>query len=83
MSEDILFKPTNRDPEIPNFSERIPEKSEIDSKIQKYLKIADKIPFEVFIDHLNLDSDFVINHLDEWGKKYNFIIIDNKIVKIK
>ena len=63
--------------------EKPPEKSEIDSKIQKYLKIADKIPFEVFIDHLNLDSDFVINHLDEWGKKYNFIIIDNKIVKIK
>ncbi|MFX0035040.1 MAG: hypothetical protein ACFE9I_05295 [Candidatus Hermodarchaeota archaeon] len=63
--------------------EKLPDKSELNSRIQKYLKISDKIPFDVFIDHLNLDSDFVINHLDEWGEKYNFKVIDNKIVKIK
>ncbi|MFX1327090.1 MAG: hypothetical protein ACFE91_02970 [Promethearchaeota archaeon] len=63
--------------------EKPPERSEIDNRIQKYLKITDKIPFDVFIDHLNLDSDFVIDHLDEWGEKYNFKLIDNKLIKTK
>ena len=61
--------------------EKIPDKLELDIRIRKYLKMADKIPFEVFVDHLKLDADYVINHLDEWGEKYNFKIIDNKIMK--
>ncbi|MFX1386567.1 MAG: hypothetical protein ACFE9M_05060 [Promethearchaeota archaeon] len=61
--------------------EKVPDKLDLDNRIRKYLKMADKIPFEVFIDHLNLDSEFVINHLDEWGEQYNFRIINNKIMK--
>lgn len=61
--------------------EKVPDKLDLDNRIRKYLKMADKIPFEVFIEHLNLDSEFVINHLDEWGEQYNFRIIDNKIMK--
>ncbi|MFX1377781.1 MAG: hypothetical protein ACFFA4_01690 [Promethearchaeota archaeon] len=61
--------------------EKIPEKVELDNRIRKYLKRADKIPFNVFIEHLKLDNEFVINNLDEWGEKYNFRLIDNKIVK--
>ncbi len=60
-----------------------PEKSDLDNKIQNYLKRSDKIPFEVFLDHLNLDSEFVIKHLNEWGEKYGFMLIDNKIIKNK
>ncbi|MCK4382410.1 MAG: hypothetical protein KAW66_03870 [Candidatus Lokiarchaeota archaeon] len=63
--------------------ENPPEKAEINEKIRKYLKIADKIPFNVFVDHLNLDTEFVINQLDDWGEKYKFLFIDNKIVKVK
>ena len=63
--------------------ENPPEKAEINEKIRKYLKIADKIPFDVFIDHLNLDTEFVINQLDDWGEKYKFLFIDNKIIKVK
>ncbi len=63
--------------------ENPPEKAEINEKIKKYLKIADKIPFNVFVDHLNLDTQFVINQLDEWGEKYKFLFIDNKIIKVK
>ncbi len=58
-----------------------PDKDDLDNRIRKYLKRADKIPFNVFIDHLKLDDDFVIKNLDKWGEKYNFSLIDNKIVK--
>ncbi len=63
--------------------EKLPAKSELDYKIKKYLKISDKIPFNVFLEHLKLDSDFVVNHLDEWGQQYGFVLIDNKIIKVK
>ena len=63
--------------------ENPPEKAEINERIKKYLKIADKIPFNVFVDHLNLDTEFVINQLDDWGEKYKFLFIDNKIIKVK
>jgi len=58
-----------------------PDEAEIDEKIRKYLKSADNIPFNVFIKHLNLDTDYVVNHFEEWGEKYNFVFDDNKIVK--
>jgi len=63
--------------------EKPPSQLDIDYKIKKYLKISDKIPFNVFIEHLKLDTDFVIDHLDEWGEIYGFMFIDNKIIKVK
>lgn len=63
--------------------EKPPDEGELFEKIEKYLKISDKVPFEVFVEHLQLDKEFVINHLEIWGKKFNFQIIDNKITKIK
>jgi len=63
--------------------ENPPEEAEINERIKKYLRIADKIPFNVFVDHLNLDTEFVINQLDDWGEKYKFLFIDNKIIKVK
>lgn len=61
--------------------EKVPDKEDLKNKITRYLKRADKIPFEVFIDHLKLDAEYIIKHLDELGDQYNFKIIDNKIIK--
>lgn len=63
--------------------EKSPDEAELYDKINKYLKISDKIPFEIFVDHLQLDRDFVISRLDSWGKRFNFLIINNKITKIR
>ncbi|MCK4688238.1 MAG: hypothetical protein KAT66_08905 [Candidatus Lokiarchaeota archaeon] len=63
--------------------EKFPEKRDLDNRIKKYLKRANKIPFEIFIKHLKLDTDFVINNLDEWGEFYNFVLVDNKITKVE
>lgn len=61
--------------------ENPPESLDLDKRIRKYLKRADKIPFNTFIDHLKLDKEFVIDHLDEWGEKFDFMFVDNKIIK--
>ena len=61
--------------------ENPPEQNEIIKKISKYLKISDQIPFNVFLDHLNLDRDFVISQLDDWAERFDFMFIDNKIIK--
>ena len=62
--------------------ENPPEGMDLDNRIRKYLKRADRIPFNIFVDHLKLDTEFVINNLDEWGEKYDFMFVDNKIIKI-
>lgn len=61
--------------------ENPPESSELIKKINKFLKISDQIPFNVFVEHLNLDTDFVISQLDDWADKFDFMFIDNKIIK--
>ncbi|MHA1988604.1 MAG: hypothetical protein ACW98D_18380 [Promethearchaeota archaeon] len=63
--------------------EKPPDEVELFEKIDKYLEISDKIPFEVFVEHLQLDKEFVITRLELWGNKFNFQIIDNKITKMK
>ncbi|MFX1312711.1 MAG: hypothetical protein ACFFHD_08880 [Promethearchaeota archaeon] len=63
--------------------EQLPEKAELDKKIKIYLKRADNIPLNIFLEHLKLDLDFVIDHLEEWGAKYNFKLINNYIIKDK
>ncbi len=62
--------------------EHPPEEIKLNETIKNYLKISDKIPLDIFIDHLNLDKDFVVRNLEEWADKFKFLIIDNKIVKI-
>jgi len=63
--------------------ENPPNASDIDLRIKKYLAISDKVPFNVFVEHLKLDVDFVITHLEEWAEKYNFKFIENKIIKFE
>jgi len=63
--------------------ENPPNESDIDLRIKKYLTISDKVPFNVFVEHLKLDVDFVVTHLEEWAEKYNFKFIENKIIKFE
>jgi hypothetical protein len=77
-NDDLLDKLRSR-----KRKENPPSESNIDDKITKYLTVSDKIPIHIFVEHLKLDIEFVVNHLEEWGKKYAFRFIDNKIVKIK
>ena len=53
--------------------EKPPEQNELIKKIRNYLKISDQVPFDVFIDHLDLDADFVVNQLDDWAEKFDLL----------
>ncbi|MFX0142688.1 MAG: hypothetical protein ACFE9C_01315 [Candidatus Hodarchaeota archaeon] len=84
---EYFFNDSKNDPLLDKLRTRkkkelIPDKEDLNNRIIKYLKTADKIPFNVFIDHLKLDHEFVIDHLNEWGEKYDFKLIDNKIIKL-
>ena len=83
---EYFFNDTKNDPLLEKLrarkrKESPPEQNEIIEKISKYLKISDQIPFNVFLEHLNLDRDFVISQLDDWAEKFDFMFIDNKIIK--
>ncbi|MBY8989365.1 MAG: hypothetical protein KGD58_01305 [Candidatus Lokiarchaeota archaeon] len=83
---EYFFNDTKNDPLLEKLrarkrKESPPEQNEIMEKISKYLKISDQIPFNVFLEHLNLDRDFVISQLDDWAEKFDFMFIDNKIIK--
>jgi len=83
---EYFFNDTRNDPLLEKLrarkrKEKLPE--EFDKNIKIYLKRADNIPFNIFLDHLKLDVDFVIDHLDDWGEKYNFKLINNNIIKDK
>ena len=83
-----FFNDPNNDSLLNKLKERkrkisTPDPEILDEKIRKYLSRSDNIPFNIFVEHLNLDTDFVVENLDDWGKKYSFLFIDNKIVKEK
>ena len=83
---EYFFNDSKNDPLLEKLRERkrkeiLPNKEELGNKIRNYLKKADKIPFDVFVDHLKLDTEFLINNLNELSEKYNFTIIENKITK--
>ncbi len=86
--EEYFFNDTKNDALLEKLrarkrKENPPEPAKLDQMVQKFLKRSDKIPFNIFVDHLKLDKDFVISQLDEWGEKFNFMFIDSKIVKLK
>lgn len=58
-----------------------PEMEQLEIKIRKYLSVANNIPFEVFVEHLNLNTSFVVENLDKWAEKFDFMFVDNRIVK--
>ncbi len=83
---EYFFNDSKNDPLLEKLRARkrkeiIPDKEDLENRIRRYLNKADKIPFNVFVNHLKLDAEYLINHLDEMGDQYNFKIIENKIIK--
>lgn len=58
-----------------------PEDSIIDEKISKLFKGADRIPFEYFIEYLQVDKNYVLNNLHIWAEKYHIKVIENLVIK--
>ena len=58
-----------------------PEDSIIDSKISNLFKGANKIPFNDFLEYLEVDKMYILNNIHKWSEKYNLKIVENLVIK--
>jgi hypothetical protein len=58
-----------------------PEDTIINNKIKNLFRGANKIPFNDFIDFLQVDKKLVLENIHIWTEKYNIRIIENLVIK--
>jgi hypothetical protein len=59
-----------------------PDEAFINKKIKNLFKGANKIPFDDFINFLQVDKKLVLENIHIWTEKYKIKIIENLVVKI-
>jgi len=58
-----------------------PDDITINNKIRNLFKGVDKIPFEDFVDFLQVDRKYVLESIHIWAERYNIKIIENLVIK--
>jgi len=58
-----------------------PDNTIINDKINNLFKGVNKIPFNEFIDFLQVDKKHVLENIHIWTEKYNIRIIENLVIK--
>ena len=58
-----------------------PDDITINNKIRNLFKGVDKIPFEDFVDFLQVDRKYVLESIHIWTERYNIKIIENLVIK--
>jgi len=58
-----------------------PEDTIINNKIKNLFRGANKIPFNDFVDFLQVDKKLVLENIHIWTEKYNIRIIENLVIK--
>ena len=58
-----------------------PDDAIINERIKNLFKGANKIPFDDFINFLQVDKKLVLENIHIWTKKYNIKIIKNLVIK--
>jgi len=58
-----------------------PDDITINNKIKNLFKGVNKIPFEDFVDFLQVDRKYVLESIHIWTEKYNIRIIENLVIK--
>ena len=58
-----------------------PDEVLINEKIKNLFKGANKIPFDDFINFLQVDKKLVLENIHIWTEKYKIKIIENLVVK--
>ena len=53
----------------------------INNKIKNLFKGANKIPFNDFVDFLEVDKKLVLENIHIWTEKYNIRIVENLVIK--
>ena len=58
-----------------------PDDITINNKIKNLFKGVNKIPFEDFVDFLQVDRKYVLESIHIWTERYNIKIIENLVIK--
>ncbi len=58
-----------------------PDDAIINEKIKNLFKGANKIPFDDFINFLQVDKKLVLKNIHIWTEKYKIKIIENLVIK--
>ncbi len=58
-----------------------PDDFTINNKIKNLFKGVNKIPFEDFVDFLQVDRKYVLESIHIWTERYNIKIIENLVIK--
>jgi len=58
-----------------------PDDITINNKVKNLFKGVNKIPFEDFIDFLQVDRKYVLENIHIWTERYNIKIIENLVIK--
>ena len=58
-----------------------PDDTIINNKIKNLFKGVNKIPFNEFIDFLQVDKKHVLENIHIWAEKYNIRIVENLVIK--
>jgi hypothetical protein len=58
-----------------------PDDITINNKIKNLFKGVNKIPFEDFVDFLQVDRKYVLECIHIWSERYNIKIIENLVIK--
>ena len=58
-----------------------PDEAILNERIKNLFKGADKIPFDDFINFLQVDKKLVLENIHIWTEKYNIKIIENLVIK--
>jgi len=58
-----------------------PDDKIINNKINNLFKGVNKIPFNEFIDFLQVDKKHILENIHIWAEKYNIKIVENLVIK--
>ena len=58
-----------------------PDDITINNKIKNLFKGVNRIPFEDFVDFLQVDRKYVLESIHIWTERYNIKIIENLVIK--
>jgi hypothetical protein len=58
-----------------------PDDAILNEKIKNLFRGADKIPFDDFINFLQVDKKLVLENIHIWAEKYDIKIIENLVIK--
>ena len=58
-----------------------PDDITINNKIKNLFKGVNKIPFEDFVEFLQVDRNYVLESIHIWTERYNIKIIENLVIK--